>query len=127
MTSDKKKVRKGQSLEEFERQRALFAATGPTLNTQEGLYDEQHLQSLDNSRKPDRVLMLHACERAYYQRDYPKSLELIERAEKLFGVAEREVDPDLVKKSAKIERHIVDLLHIKQRCLERINTSEASL
>lgn len=132
----KKKQRKEQTEEEFEAQKAQFAATGPQINTQDWLFDQALLDKLDNLKKTDRVHMLHACERAYYLRDYSKCMELIGQAEKLFGVeledSSKNEDIKLdfadaskkTKKSLKVERHVVDLLHIKEAC--RRKQQEAS-
>lgn len=77
--------------------------------------------------------MLNACEKSYYQKDYNKCLDLIRRAESLFEVQldNEEENEDIksdfessgkkTRKSAKVDRHIVELLHIKERCLEKVN------
>lgn len=123
--------RKPQSEEEYLAQKKQFQEEGPRINTSEWLYNEEVLSNLDNSKKTDRTHMLHACERAYYMRDYNKCLELIEKAEKLFGVGlEDEEDNDQLKKdfssagkktkkSLKVERHVVELFHIKESCLAK--------
>ena len=58
---------------------------------------------------------------------------MIRKAESLFGVQlDNEKDNEGIKsdfessgkktrKSAKVDRHIVELLHIKERCLEKLN------
>lgn len=124
-----KKVRKEQSEEEYTQQKKQFYHAGPTINTEDWLYDSVGSGQLDNSKKTDRVKMLHACEKAYYQRDYRKCLELIDIAESLFEVKLDNDDDNTdiktgfeasgkkTKKSAKVERHVIDLLHIKERCL----------
>lgn len=128
-----KKVRKDQSEEDYLSQKLQFYSTGPTLNTEDWLYDPEGLNQLDNSKKTDRVRMLNACEKAYYQRDYTKCLSLIKRAESLFQVqldnkkenedikSDFESSGKKTRKSAKVDRHIVELLHIKERCLEKVN------
>lgn len=128
----KKKQRKGQTEEEFQHQKALFHASGPQINTHDWLFDQQILDNLDNLKKTDRVHMLHACEKAYYMRDYRKCLELIAQAERLFGVVleddsqNESIKQDFAdsgrktKKSLKVERHVVDLLHIKEACLKKL-------
>lgn len=127
----KKKQRKEQTEEEFEAQKAQFAVTGPQINTENWLFDQDLLDKLDNLKKTDRVHMLHACERAYYLRDYDKCLELISQAERLFGVNLEDLSQNegikldfaeagkKTKKSLKVERHVVDLLHIKEACLKK--------
>lgn len=127
----KKKQRKKQTEEEFEAQKAQFAATGPQINTENWLFDQALLDKLDNLKKTDRVHMLHACERAYYLRDYDKCLELIGQAERLFGVNLEDLTKNegiklefaeagkKTKKYLKVERHVVDLLHIKEACLRK--------
>mmetsp|Transcript_6911 Transcript_6911/g.8775 ORF Transcript_6911/g.8775 Transcript_6911/m.8775 type:complete len:168 (-) Transcript_6911:2-505(-) len=128
-----KKLRKEQSDDDYILQKLQFYSTGPTLNTDDWLYDPEGLDLLDNSKKTDRVKMLHACEKSYYQKDYNKCLEMIRKAENLFGVQlENEEDNEGIKsdfessgkktrKSAKVDRHIVELLHIKERCHEKLN------
>ncbi|EGV65241.1 hypothetical protein PSN45_002615 [Yamadazyma tenuis] len=121
----KKKVRKPQSEEEYQFQKHLFTQSGPTINTDTWLYDEQALEDLDKDKKTDRMRMLNACEKAYYDRNYPKCLELIAQAETLFGVHQHPVttreDLDTkVKKSNRVERHITDLVHIKEKCLHKL-------
>ncbi|CUM55712.1 unnamed protein product [Debaryomyces tyrocola] len=128
-----KKVRKEQSEEDYISQKLQFYSTGPTLNTEDWLYDPEGLNQLDNSKKTDRVRMLNACEKAYYQKQYRKCLDLIRRAESLFEVQlnNEEENEDIksdfessgkkTRKSAKVDRHIVELLHIKERCLEKVN------
>lgn len=127
-----KKVRKEQSEEDYLLQKQQFYKNGPTLNTDDWLYDSEGLDQLDDSKKTDRVKMLHACEKAYYQRDYKKCLDLINRGELLFGVnLDNEDNEDIksdfessgrkTRKSAKVDRHIIDLLHIKERCFEKLN------
>lgn len=128
-----KKNRKEQPEEDYLLQKLQFYENGPTLNTEEWLYDSEGLDQLDNASKTDRVKMLHACEKAYYQKDYQKCLDLINKGASLFGVRlDNERDNEDIKnefkssgrkakKSAKVDRHIVELLHIKERCLEKLN------
>ncbi|KAG7193133.1 uncharacterized protein KQ657_000887 [Scheffersomyces spartinae] len=120
-----KKVRKPQPEEEYIRQRDEFKQVGPTINTDGWL--ENDWNALDPERKVDRVRMLHACERAYFLRDWGKCLELIQRTEELLGVSERAIQDATallefkkVRKSAKVERHIVELINIKERVLKRM-------
>ncbi|KAK6456696.1 uncharacterized protein RJT20DRAFT_126735 [Scheffersomyces xylosifermentans] len=130
MVSTRAKTRKPQTEDEFQSQLEQFRKSGPKLNTSEWLYEDLHL--LDNNMKIDRVKMLHAVEKAYYMRDYDKCKELIEVAEKVFEIvdenqAKEEWDQSgkKIKKSAKLERHVIDLLHIKEKVYDR-QTSEAS-
>lgn len=130
----KKKQRKEQTEEEFEAQKAQFAATGPQINTENWLFDQTLLDKLDNLKKTDRVHMLHACERAYYLRDYDKCLDFIGQAERLFGVDLEDLTKNegikldfaeagkKTKKSLKVERHVVDLLHIKEACVKKMRS-----
>lgn len=130
--SKKPKQRKGQTEEEFLEQKKQYDLSGPKINTNEWLFEEEGLDALDNSKKIDRVHILHACEKAYYLRDYLKCLLLIERGEKLFGV---QLDDDesnstlkeefatsakKIKKSNKVERHVIELLHIKELCVAKL-------
>ncbi|OBA19375.1 hypothetical protein METBIDRAFT_47089 [Metschnikowia bicuspidata var. bicuspidata NRRL YB-4993] len=127
----KPKQRKAQSEEEYLEQKRQFAESGPQVNSDDWLFDEDLVSSLDNTKKFDRVHILHACEKAYFIKDYRKCLELIQLGERLFGV---ELDDDSVndglktdfqnagrktRKSTKVERHVVELLHIKEACLKK--------
>lgn len=128
----KPKQRKAQTEEEFLEQKAQYEASGPKINTENWLFDQEGLDALDNSKKIDRVHILHACEKAYYLRDYSHCLLLIERGEKLFGVQlkDDETNSNLkadfassgrkTKKSSKVERHVMELLHIKEACIRKM-------
>lgn len=128
----KAKQRKAQTEEEFLEQKAQYAASGPKINTDNWLFEQECLNALDNSKKIDRVHILHACEKAYYLRDYPKCLLLIEIGERLFGVQlnDDESNSNLkadfatsgrkTKKSSKVERHVMELLHIKEACVRKV-------
>lgn len=127
----KPKQRKAQTEEQFLQQKEQFHREGPRINTEEWLYNENILNQLDNTKKIDRTHMLHSCEKAYFMRDYDRCLELVEVAEKLFGVelqdesANDDIKKDFsdsakkTRKSHKLERHVVDLLHIKEACLSK--------
>ncbi|CAH2355221.1 hypothetical protein CLIB1423_23S00496 [[Candida] railenensis] len=134
-----KKVRKGQTDEEFLAQKTQFFKDGPFINSEDWLYDattENSQKELNEKQKADRVIMLHAVEREYYSRNYLRCLELIHRAEVLFDVSDEETTEHLeheyqsagivTKKSAKIEKHILELLQIKEKCLKRLAEAEAS-
>lgn len=136
---DKKpKQRKSQTDEQFLQQKEQFAATGPCINKEGWLFNSKTLLVLDNLKKLDRVHMLHVCEKAYFDRDYHGCLEYIKQAEKLFGVAlDNESDNEDIKqafssagrktkKSSKVERHVVELLHIKESCLKRMEAETRS-
>lgn len=127
----KPKVRKPQSEEEFARQKLEFHTSGPRINTSDWLYDPTVLENVDSTKKVDRVHILHACEKAYFCREYDKCLSLIAEAETLFGVKlEDGPNDDLkeefanlgrkTKKSSKVERHVVELLHIKEACVRKM-------
>lgn len=132
----KPKQRKAQTEAEFAAQKAQFLAAGPRTNTADWLYDESVLQLLDNAQKTDRVHILHACEKAYFTRDYAKCLALVAEGERLFGVELDETTNDTIKtefahagrktrKSSKVERHVVELLHIKEACLRKLEALAA--
>lgn len=125
----KPKQRKSQLHEEFQAQKLQFESTGPRIHTENWLYHETHLQSLDPASKTDRVHILHACEKAYFMRDYLKCLELVKIGEEAFGVTEGSEESHKcefasagkkTKKSSKVERHVVELLKIKDACLARL-------
>ncbi|KAG7665151.1 uncharacterized protein J8A68_001207 [[Candida] subhashii] len=127
-----KKQRKPQTEEEYAQQLELWEKSGPTINDDTWLFKD--LDLLDSNKKIDRVKILHACERMYYESNWKRCLELIEIGEKVFEVDLDEVGQELkegldkqrkrVRKSAKLERHVVDLYNIKTRCLERMQESE---
>lgn len=128
----KPKQRKQQTDEEFAEQKQQFLRQGPRINTSDWLFDDSTLDELDNTKKTDRVHVLHACERAYFLRDYEKCLSLISRGERIFGVQLEDEDVNegikhdfanagrKTKKSSKVERHVVELLHIKEACLKKL-------
>lgn len=126
----KTKGRKEQTHEEYLSQKIQFEKQGPTINTENWLLDESALKSLDRNKKSDRIRVLHACEKAYYNRDYEKCIELIRLGENIFGInsdqqaqnqkEEFDMANKKIRKSAKVERHIVELLHIKERCLQKM-------
>lgn len=139
LTLEKKpKQRKGQTEEEFLAQKTQFITSGPRINKEDWLFDENVLKNLDNAQKLDRVHMLHVCEKTYFNRDYNLCLQYIKQAEKLFGV---DLDSpsdteDLkqnfssagrkTKKSSKVERHVVELIHIKELCLKKLAQSKTT-
>ncbi|KAI5955307.1 hypothetical protein KGF54_001868 [Candida jiufengensis] len=131
------KQRKPQTEEEYQHQLKLWNESGPQINTENWLYEEIFDKQLDPTQKINRVKLLHGCEKAYYNRDWEKCLEICKIGEKLF-----QVDLDVIGEtmkinlslesrrqriSNKIERHIVDLYNIRQRCLERINQEEEQI
>lgn len=125
------KRRKAQLEESFQANLQSYRERGPLLNTQDGLFDETRLANLDNSQKLDRVFILNACEKAYFQRNYTKCLELIAVGERLFGTTLEDADTlklefssagKKTKKSSKVERHVMELLKIKEACLRRMDS-----
>ncbi|ODV77751.1 uncharacterized protein CANTADRAFT_22875 [Suhomyces tanzawaensis NRRL Y-17324] len=125
------KTRKPQSDQEYAAQRDLFHSKGPQLNTQDWLLERvlQDADSIDPETKTDRVVLLQACEKAYYQQDYELCLVLVRKAEAILGVepfSEHSLDEDIqkkVKKTAKLERHVVELHKLEERCLHRLKES----
>lgn len=125
-----RKNRKEQSEEEFLQQKKDFFSTGPVVQTEDWLFDVADLDHFDTNSKIDRTTFLHACEKAYYLRNYQKCLDLIRRGEGLFGLKNNDADHikesfnnanRKAKKSAVADRHIVELLHIKEKCLEKLH------
>lgn len=128
----KQKQRKAQTQDEFLVQKTQYALSGPHINEQGWLYNPQRLQTLDSTRKLDRLYMLHVCEKAYYDRNYKQCLAYVKRAEALYGVDLESID-DMeekkkifanagrkTKKSSKVDRHVVELIHIKEKCLKKL-------
>lgn len=101
----KKKVRKPQTEEEYNAQKLQFLRGGPTINTEEWLYDDDKLDRLEPNKKVDFNYLLHSCEKAYFQRDYLKCLELVQ-------IAEQRMD--------KGSKNYLSIDHIKQKCLEKL-------
>lgn len=121
----KKKARKGQSEEEYLEQKTQFYQEGPRINTENWLYDENILKNLDSNKKPDRAQMILACEKAYFQRDYEKCLELVQLAESIFEVEPQDVacdKPETKAAKKKIKHHVVELMHIKESCLKKLQS-----
>ncbi|ODQ65567.1 hypothetical protein NADFUDRAFT_41566 [Nadsonia fulvescens var. elongata DSM 6958] len=73
----KGKTRKGQTVEEFEVQKALYAK-GPVIQTSESLL-ERDFSAIYT--KLDRMTLKAAAERAYYIGDYQRSLDLLNTKE----------------------------------------------
>lgn len=125
-----RKNRKEQTEEEFFEQKRQFFSSGPLVQTEDWLFDIAELETLNRDSKIDRTTFLHACEKAYYLRNYEKCLALIIRGEDLFGL-EKNHDEELkesfnnanrkTQKSAVVDRHIVELLHIKEKCLKKLH------
>lgn len=121
-----KKQRKSQPEEEYQLQYKQFTESGPRINKDDWLVDAISLDHIDKDKKSDRSLMLHAIEKAYYDREYEKCMELIRSAELLFevkGHVERESLDKKIRKSAKIERHVTDLLYMKKKCETKLYNS----
>lgn len=127
--ASKRKQRKPQTEEEFCTQKTQFLSAGPQINEEGWLLKDDTIDLLDPQRKIDRVQMLNACERAYFERDYHRCLELVAQAYQLFGVEDDDTEQlqrdfealgRKTKKSAKVERHVVELGHIKLRCLAKL-------
>ncbi|RCK59048.1 hypothetical protein Cantr_07095 [Candida viswanathii] len=128
--SKKKKQRKPQTDEEYAFQLEQWNSTGPTINTDMWLYE--NLDKLNVDVKVDRVKLLHAVELAYYQRDYKKCLELIERGEKMYDVDIDAVGECItndyknsqkqVKWNKKLEKNIMELYSIKVKCINKVNS-----
>lgn len=128
----KPKQRKVQLEEEYLRQKAQFAQTGPRINTDDWLFDNDRLAALVRTEKTDRNHILHACEKAYFQRDFGECLRLVGRAKELFGVSLDDDDANAetrrkfeelgrkVTKSRKPERHVVEVMKIRDACLQRM-------
>lgn len=125
-----KKQRKPQTQEEYNHQLQLWQKTGPQINTETWLYENMDNLNVDN--KADRTKALHACEKAYYERDWTKCLQMCKVAELLFGVDFGELEAeeeallqqfkDVKKKSricSKLEKQVYELWNIKLRCIMR--------
>lgn len=124
----KAKVRKGQSQEEFEIQKQIYHANGPLINTQDWLIDPQLLSRLNNNNKYDRTRVIFACEKLYFERKYEECFRMIEFGEKFYDVKLDEVESTnsvngKKQKSSKIDRQIIELMHIKQKCIAKATRS----
>lgn len=124
------KQRKPQTAEEYAHQLSLWRSSGPQINTETWLFEDVDKLNPIQS-KVDSAKLLHACEKAYYLRDWNKCLELCNLGAELFDVELDEVG-DAMKQELQLtsrrkrlgkkhERSVVDLYDIKQRCLSRIN------
>ncbi|CAK9441048.1 uncharacterized protein LODBEIA_P49170 [Lodderomyces beijingensis] len=133
----KKKQRRPQTEAEYQHQLDLWRTTGPQINTETWLYEK--LDQLDPENRAHRVKILHACEKAYYERDWNLCLQMCHVAESLFGVELDSMTADArdvaappalenkkTRKSSKVERHVFELHAIKLRCLQRIEDDNRS-
>lgn len=123
------KQRKPQTAEEYAHQLDLWRSSGPQINTETWLYEDvDKLNPIES--KVDSAKLLHACEKAYYLRDWDQCLLLCNLGAKLFAVDLEEVG-DVMKQELQLtsrrkrlnkkhERSVVDLYDIKQRCLSRM-------
>lgn len=102
------KQRKGQTADQYEAQRRAFAESGPLVNTTDWLF---RIDGLDLAKKVHRMQVLHACERAYFLRDYEKCMQFVEKAEAFFGPGSER------------ERHGKELQHIKAKCREKMDSA----
>ncbi|KAG5418913.1 hypothetical protein I9W82_003631 [Candida metapsilosis] len=123
------KQRKPQTAEEYAHQLDLWRSSGPQINTETWLYEDVD-KLIPIESKVDSAKLLHACEKAYYLRDWDQCLSLCNLGAKLFAVDLEEVG-DVMKQelqstsrrkrlNKKHERSVVDLYDIKQRCLSRM-------
>ncbi|ODQ80838.1 hypothetical protein BABINDRAFT_161042 [Babjeviella inositovora NRRL Y-12698] len=129
-TSGNIKQRKGQTDEEYRAQRDQFWKSGPRLNTGDWFL-EYPIQNFKNESKTDKTQLLHTAELCYFRRDYTKCLELVAFGMKLFNAEavlaeEKKAPVDLPGRHAKkpkLDRHIQELLEIKEKCLAKMETS----
>ncbi|KAI5966005.1 hypothetical protein KGF57_000689 [Candida theae] len=132
-TPSQTKKRKPQTAEEYAHQLDLWRSSGPQINTESWLYEDvEKLNPIES--KVDSAKLLHACEKAYYLRDWEKCLSLCNLGARLFDVDLDEVGDamkqDLQSTSRrkrlgkKHERSVVDLYDIKQRCLSRMKVEQ---
>ncbi|CAH6718491.1 hypothetical protein CLIB1444_01S07932 [[Candida] jaroonii] len=115
----KSKQRKGQTDEEYEIQKQIFHENGPLVNDQDWLLDEDDLANLDKDNKYDRTRIIFACEKLYFERKFDKCLELIQFGEKFYDT-EIPTDNGKTKKSSSIDRQVMELSHIKEKCLSKL-------
>lgn len=123
------KQRKPQTAEEYAQQLDLWRYSGPQINTETWLYEDvDKLNPVES--KVDSAKLLHACEKAYYLRDWEQCLLLCNLGARLFAVDLDEVG-DAMKQNLQLtsrrkrlnkkhERSVVDLYDIKQRCVSRM-------
>ncbi|KAI5970071.1 hypothetical protein CANMA_000895 [Candida margitis] len=128
------KQRKVQTAEEYAHQLSLWRSSGPQINTETWLYEDlDKLNPIEN--KVDSAKLLHACEKAYYLRDWHHCLQLCNLGARLFAVDLDQVG-DAMKQDLqstnrrkrlgkKHERSVVDLYDIKQRCSSRMKEKDA--
>lgn len=99
------KQRKPQLEEEYLSQKAQFYSEGPTINSEEKLFDQ--VDTLDLSRKPDRNQLLYIVHRCYYLRQYEKCLTYIDLGLNYFSD---------VSVNSKVNKELQELLEIKLKC-----------
>lgn len=119
----KAKQRKGQTDEEYEIQKQIFLENGPLVNDQDWLLNEDDLANLDKDNKYDRTRIIFACEKLYFERKFDKCWEMIQFGEKFYD-ADIPSDNGKTKKSSSIDRQVLELAHIKEKCLEKLNKTD---
>lgn len=105
--SGKTKIRKGQTEEEYQQQKAEFHSTGPVINTKTWL-EELDLSQINPDLKSDRAKLENLTERLYFKKDYVKCLETTNFALKLFESLN----------SKKIQHEIEELEYLRNSCVK---------
>ncbi|CAI5759571.1 unnamed protein product [Candida verbasci] len=120
--TSKAKARKIQTDEQYQHQLSLWNETGPTINTETWLYE--NLDKLTPGKKIDKQKILHACEKAYYERDYNKCCELITKGEDIFEVDLESITEEMINnnssasKKKRLDNDIIELYKLKNKCKE---------
>lgn len=77
---------RAQTLEEYALQRTQYLAHGPKTDTETSLNDlAANLDLVDHTCKTSRHSLLHACELAYYDRDYRRCIALAEHIKPMWA------------------------------------------
>lgn len=75
-----------QTLEDYAEQRDAFLRVGPQINNDSWLFDHaDNVATSDPTSKTNRSAIVHACELAYYMRDYERCTSILSQARALWS------------------------------------------
>jgi uncharacterized protein YkuJ len=107
--SGKIKVRKGQTEDEYQKQKEQFEKEGPVINTLKWLEDVD-IGTLDPLAKSDRLKLENLSQMLYYKRQYQECLKVVNAGIDLFK--------DLPRK--RIQTEWSELEYLKEQCEKKI-------
>ncbi|KAG0683084.1 hypothetical protein C6P42_001858 [Pichia californica] len=129
------KVRKGQSEDEFKKQKQSFWITGPIIQNHtylthyvENLFEneiEKNDFSIINIPKSERENILHALERLYFQREYNQCLKDILKIKNNIEIQNPNVDLN-IKSNKNIKRVLNELDKMQEMCVNKLHIQNQS-